>query len=403
MRISTWFTCLQVRWEAVGTLPFQVYLTQNGKKVLATDHPAYKLLSCRPNPGMTATQFWKLVQQKRDNMGNAFCPIIRDRRGNISSIEIIPNSLEVKIYTSDSGEMYYNYRGHDISSADMLHFKGYTTTGRIGLSLTDYHSETVGRLRALQKFSNRAIAENPGIYATTANQQPMGQTQKESFKDYWEKEMRNFGNRGAIPVLYNGYELKTVGINPKDALYLEQIQATKEDIYGITRVPPKLAQNFQTGNTYNNSEQQTLDFVIWTLNPMLKDIEEECDYKLFNEKERDMYMCKFNEKALLRTDTKTQQEFLVAMVNNGIYSINQARAFLDENPIEGGDDHYVQGNNLVPLRLMDAYIEGKANISEESEMEEEGEQENEPDDADDIAARHLRKLMKKKMNGHAVN
>jgi HK97 family phage portal protein len=371
-------------------LPFQIYKREGKNKILATDHPAYYLLAVRPNPAMTATTFWELVQQKCDNMGNAYCPMERDLRGNITKIDIIANSTEVQVYIGEGGDVYYKFREKVFASSDMLHFKGYTTSGRVGLSLTDYHSETIGRMRAMQKFSNRSISENPGMYATSAAERGMNEMQMKAFKDYWKKQMDGFGNRGDVPVLYGGYDLKTVGVNPKDALYLEQINATKEDIFGITRVPPKLAQNFQTGSTYNNSEQQTLDFLIWTLNPLIKNKEEECDYKLFSTKEQGQYYCKFNEKALLRTDTKTQSEFIVSMVNNGLYSINEGRSFLDENPIEGGDDHYVQGNNLVPLRLMDAYIEGKAGISETDETEETSE----------VKAARMVEKIKKSLNGH---
>lgn len=359
LRISTWFSCLQIRWDAVGMLPFQIYRVDEntGRKTLARDLPIYEMLSCRPNASMTATSFWKLVQQKRDNYGNAYCPITRDGK-NITQIGLIANPNEVEVYSAGY-ELFYKYKGEQISSADMLHFKGLTTSGKTGLSLTEYHAETVGRLRAIQKFSNRSVSTNPGMYATTANQQAMGEKQAKAFQDYWQKQLSGYGDQGQMPVLYNGYELKTAGINPKDALYLEQIQATRQDIYGITKVSPALVKDYQSGNTYNNGSQQNLDFLIWTLQPMIKEIEEECDYKLFDSRTRQDFECKFNEKALMRTDMKTQAEWLEKMFMIGAYSINDILRYLDENPIEGGDDHFVPGNNLVPLRLLDEVLKNK--------------------------------------------
>jgi HK97 family phage portal protein len=355
MRLATWFTCLQIRFEAVGMLPFQILKQEGRNKNLAKDHPAYKLLSCRPNPAMTATQFWKVVQLKRDNHGNCYCPIDRDPRGKPMQIGIIdyPDEMEVR---AKGYELYYKYRGQDYSSADILHFKGYTTNGKAGLSLAEHHAETVGKLKAIHSFSNRSISTNPGLYASSSATTVMGKVQLDAFQDYWKKMMAGYRDQGQFPVLYNGYDIKTMGINPKDAMYLEQIQATKEDIYGITKVSPSLAKNYNSGNTYNNGEQQNLDFLIWTLQPMLKDIEEECDYKLFTDKERETYSCKFNEKAMMRTDHATQAAWLEKMISTGLYSINDGLAYLDENPIEGGDDHMVQSNNLTPLRLLDQVI-----------------------------------------------
>jgi HK97 family phage portal protein len=409
MRIATWFTCLQVRWDAVGMLPFQVFQKDGRKKTTATDHPAYYLLSVRPNAAMTATQFWKQVQQNRDNYGNCYCPIIRDPKGRIVEIDIIPLPTEVKVYSSNGelgkNELYYRYRGQDISSSDMLHFKGYSVNGRLGLSLTDYHSETVGRLRAIHKYGNRTVSANPGIYATSANAAPMDPKQKESFKDYWSKEMSGFGDRGTMPVLYNGFELKTVGMNPKDALYLEQIQATKDDIYGITKVPPQLAKNYHAGQTYNNGEQQNLDFLTWTLAPLLKDLEEECDYKLFTEQEvKKGFYTKFNEKALMRTDAKTQADFLTKIFSIGGYSINDVLEYLDENPVDNefADDRFVPANNLVPLSMLREFIESKTHgpVPEATENEPGG-KEVKPGEADNEMDDAIRKLTK--MNGHKVN
>lgn len=354
MRLATWFTCLQVRWDSVGMLPFNIFRRDGKKKEVASNLPAYDLLHNRPNPFMTSTQFWKTVQKNRDNDGNAYCPIIRDYQGEARRIDIIPYSSDVKVYTGE--EIYYEYKGKMISSADMLHFKGYSLDGKIGLSLTEYHAETIGRLKAINRYSNRSISENPGMYATSAATIPMGDRQQSAFKDYWKNQMANYGNDGDIPVLYNGFDLKTVGINPKDAMYLDQIVATKEDIYGITKVPPKLAQNYHSGNTYNNAEQQSIDFLTWTLTVLLKDIEEECNYKLFTPEQRSIYFTKFNEKAILRTDAATQAAWLEKMFGLGAYSINDILETLDENPIENGDDHFVPGNNLVPLRLLDQVI-----------------------------------------------
>jgi HK97 family phage portal protein len=388
MRISTWFTCLQVRWDAVAMLPFNVYRTRGTSKEIAFDHPVYTLLHSRPNPSMTATQFWKVVQQKRDNCGNAYCKILRDKMGKPTGIIILDeDKAEMKVYSDKAtGAMFYEYDGEDILSSDILHFKGLTLDGKTGKSLTEYHAETLGRLKAIQKYSNRSISKNPGIYATSAAQLPMNPAQKDAFKDYWNKEMVNYGDSGAMPVLYNGFELKSAGINPKDALYLEQINATKEDIFGITKVPPKLAQNFQTGSTYNNSEQQSLDFLTWGLTINLKDIEDEVNYKLLA---GEGLFCKFNEKAILRLDAKTQSDFLSAMFKIGVYSINECRDILDMNPIQNGDDHYVELNNLAPVRLQDEILEGRTGDSvDPTDMGEPAEQ------------KKLREILKKQLNGH---
>ena len=58
----------------------------------------------------------------------------------------------------------------------------------------------------------------------------------------------------------------------------------------------------------------------------LKQYEEELTYKLYIGTDKS---CKFNEKAILRTDSKTQMEILAKGVQNGMRKVNEARELLD--------------------------------------------------------------------------
>ncbi len=89
----------------------------------------------------------------------------------------------------------------------------------------------------------------------------------------------------------------------------------------------------------------------------LTQYEQEINYKsLSRQKRQDGYFFKFNEKAILRTDTKSQIESIVRAVNNGVYTPNEARGFLDMPSKEGGDILIVNGN-YVPLTDVGAAYE----------------------------------------------
>ena len=64
---------------------------------------------------------------------------------------------------------------------------------------------------------------------------------------------------------------------------------------------------------------------------------------------------KFNEKVILRTDIKTQMESLSKAINNGVYTPNEVREFLDKPAKEGGDVLIVNGNYIPIIDVGKAY------------------------------------------------
>ena len=101
--------------------------------------------------------------------------------------------------------------------------------------------------------------------------------------------------------------------------------------------------------SYSNSEQQQLSFLVDTMQYRLKMYEEEINAKLLlPEQMKNGFYYKFNEKAILRTDSKTQMETLCNAVQNAIYKPNEARSYLDLDDADGGDILMCNGN-YIPL------------------------------------------------------
>ncbi|MSC84361.1 phage portal protein, partial [Eubacterium sp. am_0171] len=116
-------------------------------------------------------------------------------------------------------------------------------------------------------------------------------------------------------------------------------------IFGIK---PNQINNYEK-SSYANSETQQLAFLVDTMAYRLKMYEEEINSKLLTiRQQKEGYFYKFNEKAILRTDSKTQMENLSKAVNNGIYTPNEARGYLDMPCEEGGDVLMVNGN-YIPI------------------------------------------------------
>lgn len=351
MRISTVYTCVDVRSSTVGMLPANVFWYKNqneNNKEIAWHHSSYRLIHSRPNPWQTSSQFWKLVVQRIDLEGDCFALITR-LNGMPVRIDIL-NYSDVVVKCGDDNNPYYEVKGKPVDYSDILHFKEVPAKdGKRGLSKIELHQETLGSARKQKKYSNRALNVIPPFYLKAPGNVNVKDEGVKSLKDKLRGQTQDYFEDGDMPIMTNGMTVETVGIKPVDAAYLEQINATKEDIFGIFRVPPALANSYKTGVTYNNLEQQNLQFLIYTLSPLLANIEQEVNEKLFSSREQGKYFMKFNVAALLRTDLKTQTEYVTAMFKIGVYSRDEIRDILDMNPIPGGDKYFVEGNNMTVL------------------------------------------------------
>jgi HK97 family phage portal protein len=365
MQIAAVYICVAIRRDAVGMLGFNTFREDaNGKKLIDKKHESYRVLHTRPNPWQTATQFWGLVVQLVDLDGEAFGLITR-KNGKLKRIDLVDKS-DVEVLETPEGDPIYKYKSQVVDYANMLHFKDYTFDGKRGVSKVGQHRETIGSLKKLNEYGNRNINAVPPMYLTTPNAAPMRREGQESTKETFVSQAQEYFSEGKIPILHNGLKFETVGLKPADAGYLEQINAKKEDIYGIFRVPPAIAGAYKTGVTFNNLEQQNLQFLIYGLSPLLKNIEEEINEKVYLNEDVIRYG-RFNVAALLRTDLKTQGEWFSIMFKLGCYTQNDILQLQDMNTFEGGDRRYVEGNNMVPIDMIDEMIKSKSQQGKLSE------------------------------------
>jgi HK97 family phage portal protein len=351
MRIATAFTCVDVRSSAVGMLPANPYRYPNqnsDRKEIAYDHWTYRVFHVRPNPWQTPSQFWKLVVQRVDLEGDCFAYITRTL--GMERVDVLNYSDVVVSCGEHDNNPYYEVKGKAVAYSDVLHFKEVPSKdGKRGLSKIELHQETFGSAKRQKKYSNRSLNVVPPFYLGAPGNVNIKDEGIKSVKEKLQQQTSDYFDDGTLPVLTNGMEVKTVGLKPVDAAYLEQINATKEDIFGIFRVPPAIAGAFKTGVTYNNLEQQNLQFLIYSMSGLLKNIEEEVNEKAYTTREQGRYFMKFNVGALLRTDLKSQAEWLSAMFKLGVYSRDEIRDILDKNPLPGGDRYYIEGNNMTAL------------------------------------------------------
>lgn len=354
MRITTVFTCVLVRAEALSTLPVNVMQsTAEGSKV-AYNHPVYKLIHNKPNPFQTASSFWKSVSAHIDLYGECFAIVKYSGRIQPIRIDLIQDPKSVQILETEGGTALYEYDGKRYQDYQMLHFKDLSLDGYRGCSRISYNAATIGYAGKLKTFGSNAIGQKPPGYFTTQQNYDVVKKQEGNLQKGWSENIAE----GKTPLLPFGLEYKNLQISPGDAQYLDAVQLTKDDICGIFRVPPTLVQNYLRA-TFANAEQQDLVFVKHTMLPIITNIEQECNAKLFaesNANSQTPYYVKINANAFLRGDFATRTQGYKTLWERGLITGNQVADLEDWNHFEGGEKRFIP-MNMIPLDQVDKFIE----------------------------------------------
>jgi len=395
-KIATVFTCLNIRGETVGSLPFSVKRNTDNGPQTEYKNKVHRLIHDRPNEYSTAFDHWAAVEKLKLAWGDSYCEIERERDLTPSAL-YIREPWDVVIKKTPLGTIYYEYKGRLIRSTDMLHFKNYPMNGYCGISSIRQNVLTLSSSLKLNQYNNSIIGERPYGYLTS-EKRPKDLQQKGNVRSMWDKrdaesDEKDIANTSTpktiagIPYLYGGLEFKSFTLPADDVAYIESAKLKDQDIYGIFRIPPTLAENYEKA-PYNSSEQQDIVFVKYSL-ASIREIEQECTEKLFPESNKitgELY-CKFSLQGLLRGDTNTRKEFYSSGIQNGWLTPNQVCEF-EDLPTYGkdGDKHFLQGA-LVPIDMIAEMItqksaQPKPTATREQIMEE------------------LRETLKSKLNGH---
>lgn len=358
---ATYFACLKVLSESIGKLPLKLlqYNERNGV-TNARYHALYKVLHDRPNPYMTSTVFWSTIEYNRNHYGNAYAWI--QGAGNKTQLWILPSN-EVEIWYDDAcilanvPDIYYIYskggKLYKFGSEEILHFKSSNTLDGIkGISVQDQLKMTVGGNIKAQKMINKMYDSGFTAKAVLQYTGSLSDDNVKSFvsgiEDYAKGNLKDQGVENIIP-LPLGATLQPLNVKLADNQFIEVKQYSSLQIASAFGIKPYQIGDY-TKSSYASAEAQQLSFYVDTLLYIIKQYEEELTYKLLSSDEIESGLhFKFNVAVILRADLQTQITSLSTAVNSFLYTPNEARAFLDLEAKEGGDELLGNGAS-IPVR-----------------------------------------------------
>ena len=379
MQMTAVYSCVRVLGEAIAGLPLHLYrYNDDGSKEKAIDHPLYRILHDEPNPEMSSFVFRETMMSHLLLWGNAYAQIIRNGKGEVVGLyPLLPNRMTVD--RDEKGKLYYAYM-HQVDESgtmknetvylnpeDVLHIPGLGFDGVIGYSPIAMAKNAVGMAVAAEEygakfFANSAtpsgVLEHPGTIKDPTR-----------LRENWQATYGGARNANKVAVLEEGMKFTPISMNNQEAQYLDLRRFQVEEIARLYRVPLHMIGDL-SGATYSNIEQQSLEFVTYTLDPWVVRWEQTIFRRLLSDEEKQKYFVKFNVDGLLRGDYQSRMNGYATARQNGWMSANDIRELenLDKIPAEQGGDLYLINGSM--LQLKDAGAFSQSNGKEDTSNEE---------------------------------
>lgn len=376
MQMTAVYSCVRILAEAIAGLPLHLYrYRDDGGKEKAIDHPLYLLLHDEPNPEMSSFVFRETLMTHLLLWGNAYAQIIRNGKGEVVALyPLMPNKMSVD--RDSDGHLYYTYQRSNeealiaegtkvvLSPKDVLHIPGLGFDGLVGYSPIAMAKNAIGLAIATEEYGSKFFAN--GATPSGILEYPGTVKDPEKVRDSWTRGFSGSGNAHKVAVLEEGMKYTPISISPEQAQFLETRKFQINEIARIFRVPPHMVGDLDK-SSFSNIEQQSLEFVKYTLDPWVVRWEQSIQRTLLQDEEKPRYFVKFNLEGLLHGDYQSRMNGYATARQNGWMSANDIRELenLDRIPPESGGDLYLINGNMLPLDRAGAF----ANTTEKEETD----------------------------------
>ena len=384
MQMTAVYSCVRILAEAIAGLPLHLYTyKEDGGKEKAIGHPLYLLLHDEPNPEMSSFVFRETLMTHLLLWGNAYAQIIRNGKGEVVALyPLMPNRMTVD--RDSSGQLFYSYQMNNsdaptmktgtvfLKPSDVLHIPGLGFDGLVGYSPIAMAKNAIGLAIATEEYGAKFFAN--GATPGGLLEYPGTVKDPDRVRESWNKGFSGSQNAGKVAILEEGMKYTPISIAPEQAQFLETRKFQINEIARIFRVPPHMVGDLEK-SSFSNIEQQSLEFVKYTLDPWVVRWEQSLSRALFTPEEKKKYFFKFNVEGLLRGDYQSRMNGYATARQNGWMSANDIRELenLDRIPAEEGGDLYLINGNMLPLVHAGAFADIDSE-KEESEPDEQSEE-----------------------------
>jgi HK97 family phage portal protein len=336
LRLSVVMACVRVLSETVASLPLHVYRRTADGREKVTDHPLYEVLHRKPNGQQTAFEWLEFGMNCLCLEGNFVSLIRGGPRGGVDSLIPVPPSA-VSFDVRPNGRISYLVRLGDgtqrpYSEDQVLHIRGMSLDGKIGLNPIRYAKETIGLTVAAEEHGAKFFRTGG---RATSHLKCVGKVQKE-VKEAYARRIAEMNAAGCV-VTDEGMEWSALPVTNEDMQFLETRKFQLADIARLYRVPLHLIQEHEKSTSWGTGiESFNRQFVTHTIRPWLVRWEQRINSDIFGDGSE--YYAEFNVDGLLRGDTLPRYQAHEIGIRSHFLTPNEVRGIEGLNPVDGGDE-----------------------------------------------------------------
>ena len=357
------WACVNLLAGTIASLPLMVYRTVNGRRVVASDHPLYRVLHDSPNADQTALDFWEFKCACLEMHGNAFAEVERGSDGRVIALSppLVPEAVAVK--RRGNGDIEYRWtdggRERTETQDRILHIRGFGGSPLGGMSTLSFGRRAFGLAGSINAAASQTFRNGVRSTGAFAAEHVLTPQQMDEAQKRIDEKYVGAINAGRPLLLNAGMKFQAISINPEDAQMLESRAFSVEEICRFFGVPPHMVGHTEKTTSWGTGlEQQTLGFQKFTLRRRLKRIEQALEKQLLTARDRSEGIAiEFNLEGLLRADSAARSKFYGDMSRIGAMTINEIRALENLPPVQGGDVPRMQAQN-IPITEATGLIEG---------------------------------------------
>lgn len=361
LQASAVYACVRVITETLACAPFILYRRgNNGSKERSPSHPVYKILHERPNSWQTPSEFKEMMTGHCLLRGQSFAYIKTDGRGEgggaggiTDLIPLHPDRVTVEVSEGVDGPSGYIYQKplggtEKFRPNEIFHLRGLSTDGIQGLSLISLGRENIGLSLAGEEHAARIFSNGASLRGILQTDGAVKEAALERLKKQFNETYSGLRNANKVAILEGGLKWQQIGMTSKDAEFLELRKFQISDIARIFRVPPHLIGDLDKA-TFSNIEQQSLEFITYSMMPWFTRWEEACNRDLLTGEQRRTFFTEVLVDNLVRGDIKSRYEAYAVARQNGWMSVNDIREKENLNYVGDEGDVLLAPLNMVPL------------------------------------------------------
>lgn len=335
MNYSAVWAATRLLTGTISTLPRELYIMKDGSKEPAIGDLTRNMFKKHPNDEQGSVVFLEQQFNHLINWGNSYAEIIRSDSMQVAQLwPIHPTAVEWEKdferwkITDENREVRY------LDKEDVFHVRGLFG----GKGVIEHAAESIGMGLATEQFGASLFGNGAAPSVVLKHPRTLGEEGARNLRKSWRDRFSGPSKGNGVLVLEEGMDVTPLTIPPEQAQFLSTRQFNVTEIARWYNVPPHLLRELSK-SSFNNIESESLHFILISVLPWLVRWEDECNRQLLSPEQQE-YFFKFNVHGMLRGDLKTQTEHIVRMLEHGVYNVNESRAFLDMNPVDGGETRY---------------------------------------------------------------